>query len=44
MDMGRKLFGSLRSLALGRGISSPFFFFFPVSFLKSSWEDAVKNR
>ena len=36
MKMGRKLFGSLKSLVLGRGITFAFF--------KDSWEDVVKNR
>ena len=38
MEMGRKLFGSLKSLVFGREITSAFFFF------KDSWEDVVKNR
>ena len=38
MEMGRKLFGSLKSLVLGRGIT------FASSFFKDIWEDVVKNR
>ena len=30
MDMGRKLFGSLKSLVLGRGITFALLFFFRV--------------
>ena len=36
MEMGQKLFGSLKSLVLGRGITSAFFY--------DRWEDVVKNR
>ena len=35
MEMGRKLFGSLKSLVLGRGM---------ICFFQGSWEDVVKNR
>ena len=41
MEIGRKLFGSLKSLVLGRGIT---FAFVVVVVVVDSLEDVVKNR
>ena len=42
MEIGRKLFGSLKSLVLGRGIT--FAFVVVVVVVVDSLEDVVKNR